>query len=105
MTYEYLRDPQAADYVSGSGWTLYKIYTSAAPVMDEYLGNLQFNDFQGMLSEEAAFDKVTLDKMMVETYTNIIMGESIDSFDVFVKEWYEEGGQRIIDEVNAWYRD
>ncbi len=105
MTYEYLRDPQAADYVSGSGWTLYKIYTSAAPVMDEYLGNLQFNDFQGMLSEEAAFDKVTLDKMMVETYTNIIMGESIDSFDVFVKEWYEEGGQRIIDEVNTWYRD
>ncbi len=103
MTYEFLKDPAAPDYITGEGWKLYTIYTSAAPVMDGYLGKLQFNEFRGMLSEDAAFDKVTLDKMMVECYTNIVMGESLDSFDKFCEEWLEEGGERILEEVNAWY--
>ena len=101
ITYEFLKDPTDPMYISGEGWKLYKIYTSAAPVMDTYMGKLQFNDFQGMLSEDAAFEKVSLDKMMVETYTNIIMGDPIESFDRFVEDWYAEGGQTILDEVNA----
>ncbi len=103
MTYQYMRDPSAADFVSGNGWFLKKVYTTAAPVMDGYMGHLQFNEFQGMLSEEAAFNKVALDTLMVETYTNIIMGESIDSFDTFVEDWYKQGGEQILKEVNEWY--
>ena len=67
------------------------------------MGKLQFNEFQGMLSEDSAFDKVTLDKMMVETYTGIIMGDPIDKFDEFVQEWYDWGGTKMLEEVNAWY--
>ncbi|GEM_PF-3415841 len=100
---DYLKDPKNTANISGEGWKLYKIYTSAAPVMDQYMGNLKFNEYHGMLSEDSAFNKVTLDKMMVECYTNIIMGDSIDTFDAFVKEWYKEGGQTMLDEVNQWY--
>ena len=56
-----------------------------------------------MLSEDSAFNKVSLDKMMVECYTSIIMGDPIDSFDDFVKEWYDAGGKSMLDEVNKWY--
>ena len=100
---DYLKDPKNTANISGEGWKLYKIYTSAAPVMDQYMGNLKFNEYHGMLSEDSAFNKVTLDKMMVECYTNIIMGDPIDTFDAFVKEWYKEGGQTMLDEVNQWY--
>lgn len=102
--YEEIKDPNAQDYLTGAGWWHRLVYTSGAAVMDSYLERgLQFNEFQGMLTEESAFNKVTLDKMMVETYTNIIMGEPADTFDTFVEEWYEEGGQEILDEANAWY--
>ena len=88
-----------------AGWSLEYMVASATNML--YSSPLsfteQFNEFQGMLSEDSAFNKVTLDKLMVETYTNIIMGESVDTFDAFVDEWYAEGGQEILDEANAWY--
>jgi putative aldouronate transport system substrate-binding protein len=34
--------------------------------------------------------------------TKIIMGDSIDLFDQFVKEWYQLGGAEIVKEVNMW---
>jgi len=102
--YEELKDPTDPEWVTGSGWWHNLVYTSGALVMESYLERgLQFNEFQGMLSEDSAFNKVALDKMMVETYTNIIMGEPVDTFDTFVQEWYAEGGQEILEEVNAWY--
>lgn len=100
---DYLKDPKNTANILGEGWKLYKIYTSAAPVMDKYVGSLKFNEFHGMLSEDSAFNKVSLDKMMVECYTSIIMGDPIDSFDDFVKEWYDAGGKSMLDEVNKWY--
>jgi putative aldouronate transport system substrate-binding protein len=102
--YAEIKDPSDPAWLTGAGWWHKLVYTSGASVMESYLERgLQFNEFQGMLSEDSAFNKVTLDKLMVETYTNIIMGESIDTFDAFVAEWYAEGGQEILDEANAWY--
>lgn len=59
--------------------------------------------FQGVLSEDSLFNKTTLDTAMAETFTNIIMGEPIESFDAFVKQWYEQGGEEILKEANDWY--
>lgn len=102
--YAEIKDPSDPAWLTGAGWWHKLVYTSGASVMESYLERgLQFNEFQGMLSEDSAFNKVTLDKLMVETYTNIIMGESVDTFDAFVDEWYAEGGQEILDEANAWY--
>lgn len=102
--YEEIKDPNASDWLTGNGWWHNLVYTQGAEVMESYLKRgLQFNEFQGMLTEDSAFNKVTLDKMMVETYTNIIIGESADTFDTFVSDWYDEGGDTILEEANAWY--
>ncbi|MFD0715403.1 extracellular solute-binding protein [Paenibacillus sp. GCM10027626] len=38
----------------------------------------------------------------VKTFTEIIMGaKPLDYFDEFVKQWHEQGGQQILDEVDA----
>jgi putative aldouronate transport system substrate-binding protein len=45
-----------------------------------------------------------LDSDFHEMAVNIVVGaEDIDFFDIFVEDWYRNGGQAITDEVNAWY--
>ena len=45
-----------------------------------------------------------LEKIEDEAILKIIMGEmAVDEFDTFVKNWYDQGGQEITDEVNAIY--
>jgi putative aldouronate transport system substrate-binding protein len=40
-----------------------------------------------------------------DSYYKIIMGtEPLDYFDTFVKRWYDQGGTRITEEVNAQYK-
>ena len=49
--------------------------------------------------------KAYLDKLELETFTNIIMGQApIDEFDVFVENWKKSGGDDISKEVNEWYQ-
>ena len=46
----------------------------------------------------------SVDKMQAETYVNIIMGtQEADSFDTFVENWKQLGGDQITTEVNDWY--
>lgn len=41
---------------------------------------------------------------MEDVFTKIIMGlEPLDAFDVYVKQWKEQGGDEITKEVNEWY--
>lgn len=102
--YEEIKDPTVSNWVTGNGWWHHLVYTSTANVLEGYIERgMQFNEYQGMLTEESAFNKVSLDAMMVECYTNIIMGDSVDTFDKFVDDWYAMGGQEILDEANAWY--
>ena len=45
-----------------------------------------------------------LEKIEDEAILKIIMGEmEVDEFDTFIKNWYDQGGQEITDEVNAIY--
>ncbi|MEO3946334.1 extracellular solute-binding protein [Gorillibacterium sp. CAU 1737] len=45
-----------------------------------------------------------LKKLATESYLKIIYGEKpIEYFDEFVKQWLDNGGQKITDEVNDWY--
>lgn len=44
-------------------------------------------------------------KLEQETFLKIVYGEEpLDSFDAFVKKWTELGGDKITNEVNAWYK-
>jgi putative aldouronate transport system substrate-binding protein len=45
----------------------------------------------------------TLNDLINETYTKIIMGAPIDTFDKFVEDWKKLGGDAITKEVNEWY--
>ncbi|MCR8657545.1 extracellular solute-binding protein [Paenibacillus endoradicis] len=45
-----------------------------------------------------------LKKLATESYLKIIYGEEpIEYFDEFVKQWMDNGGQKITEEVNEWY--
>lgn len=46
----------------------------------------------------------TLDDILLEGFTKIIMGaESIDYFDTLIEQWYTAGGQSVTDAVNEMY--
>lgn len=54
--------------------------------------------------ESAGEYKADLTKLLDEGYISIITGEKpIDYFDEMVKLWYDNGGQEMTDEANAWY--
>ncbi len=62
------------------------------------------NGFYGAPTPTMAAKKATLDKIEEETFTKIIMGESIDNFDKFVADWNKLGGSQMTAEVNDWNR-
>ncbi|WP_127578949.1 extracellular solute-binding protein [Paenibacillus koleovorans] len=62
-----------------------------------------FNEFYGPPTKTMVDKGSTLKDMEIQTITKIITGSSIDEFDKFVKDWKSLGGDKIIEEVNAWY--
>lgn len=44
----------------------------------------------------------TLQKMEIEVFTKIIMGDPIDEFDKFVEDWKKLGGDDIANEIKEW---
>ena len=45
----------------------------------------------------------TLNKMALETIIKIIYGDSVDSYDEFLKSWNELGGEVVTKEAQEWY--
>jgi putative aldouronate transport system substrate-binding protein len=91
-----------------SQWGWERIYgeDGAFGVLSEYLENDQLirEKFVGAPTDTMTEKLSTLQKMEVEEFVKIIMGESpIEAYDEFVENWYNLGGQAITDEVNAWY--
>ena len=68
-------------------------------------GCVTFDAYAGSLTKAMQEKKAYLDKLELETFTNIIMGQApIDEFDVFVENWKKSGGDDISKEVNEWYQ-
>jgi putative aldouronate transport system substrate-binding protein len=67
--------------------------------------NVSFaSSFVGEPTKSMVENNAYLDKLMMETFCRIIMGqESVDAFDTFVNDWLAAGGSDIIKEVNEWY--
>ncbi|MFD0674057.1 extracellular solute-binding protein [Cohnella sp. GCM10027633] len=66
-------------------------------------GLLVKNEFLGAPTPGMTEKKAILDKMVLETFTNIIIGAPISDFDKFVSDWNKLGGEQITQEVNEWY--
>jgi len=62
--------------------------------------NFLVNAFYGSATPTMAEKNVTLDKLQLETFTEIIMGGDISLFDKFVEDWGKLGGTQITQEVN-----
>lgn len=91
---------EGSDY----GWSQRLITTQSEYVLGEqYKGNYMFDKFNAAPSANMLSKKPILDKLESETFTKIIMGDSIDKFDSFVEEWKKAGGDEITKEVNDWY--
>lgn len=78
---------------------------SSFDVIDKYVqsNNYLYDKFYGSPTPTMVEKMATLQSMEAEVFTNIIMGESIDSFDKFVDDWKKLGGDQITQEINEWY--
>ena len=75
----------------------------AVPILEQVLQDRGiFNRFYGTPTPTMAEKMSTLQTMETEMITKIIMGNSIDLFDKFTKDWYQIGGTEIVEEVNLW---
>jgi len=86
------------------GWVYSTIY-DAQGLLYDYNKNdgLYMTKYKAGPSPTMVEKGATLDKMEVETFTKIIMGEtSIDAFDEFVANWKKLGGDAITEEVAKW---
>jgi putative aldouronate transport system substrate-binding protein len=64
-----------------------------------------YDTFNGAPTPAMLENNAYLSKLTMETFSRIIMGQaSVDSFDAFVQDWLSAGGQKIVDEVNEWYK-
>jgi putative aldouronate transport system substrate-binding protein len=97
------------EFASGSQegfalWGWERIYgpESSYSVIDQYDKNGQFlmDGFTTVPTPTMIERKSTLDKLQNETFINIILGNTIDSFDSFVADWKRLGGDDITKEVN-----
>lgn len=93
------------DWKTGStyGWAMHKYLTESELVLSQYK-SYQYDEFMGAPTPSMISYNPTLDKLELETFTKIIMGASLDQFDDFVKKWHQQGGDKIIPEVNEWYK-
>ena len=69
-------------------------------------GILKQGKLPSVVTEAEETYRTDLDKLISETYIDIITGEKpIEYFDTFVQMWYDQGGTEIEQEVNDWYTD
>jgi putative aldouronate transport system substrate-binding protein len=75
----------------------------SVPILESVLKDRGIlNRFYGTPTPTMAAKMPTLQTLEAEMVTKIIMGDSIDLFDQFVKDWYSTGGEDITKEVNDW---
>ncbi|WP_214630908.1 extracellular solute-binding protein [Paenibacillus agaridevorans] len=98
-----------AKYLEGDeqSWGYYKVFgpEGSYKVIEEMLEKNLFlrSEYYGPPTPTMGEKNSTLDTLVKETFTKIIMGAaSIDEFDKFVSDWKKLGGDDITKEVNEW---
>jgi putative aldouronate transport system substrate-binding protein len=73
-------------------------------VLDKLIQANQFTPsaYNTVPSERMAELAPTLGKLTVETVVKIITGENVDNYDSFLEKWYNLGGTKLIEDVQAW---
>ncbi|GBF75057.1 ABC transporter substrate-binding protein [Paenibacillus sp. 598K] len=101
-------------YANGSStdpehWAYAQVFgkESAYTVIDQYVtsNSLKMTEFYGSPTPTMVEKESNLKNREFETFTKIIMGDPIESFDKFVAEWKKLGGDAITEEVNDWAKN
>ncbi len=79
---------------------------SSFDIIDRYVQSEDYlyDKFYGSPTATLVERNATLQAMEEEVFTNIIMGAPIDTFDKFVEDWKNLGGDDITKELNEWYK-
>lgn len=89
-------------------WGIWLSYgpDSSCSLIDYYVDNdlYELNLYYGNPTQSILDNQAVLDKLFKDYAYKIIIGElPLDAYDEFIQKWYEQGGQQITDDVNAWY--
>jgi len=74
-------------------------------VLNEYYVKNRYimSGFYGAATPAMAGKQSTLDKLVLQEFTKIIVGNSpVEDFDKFVRDWHNIGGAEVTKEVNEW---
>lgn len=73
--------------------------------LDQKEKNNLTSDLRGsFVSESMIENQAVLEDLEIQTFTNIITGQSpVDEFDSFVEQWNVLGGEMITQEINEWH--
>ncbi|WP_158289454.1 extracellular solute-binding protein [Paenibacillus flagellatus] len=101
---------QITEYRKGSGSSWKEASRSdswgAGPIVNNvYLKEDRFmpDRFITVPTPSMVQKKANLDKMELETFTKIVLGAPLDTFDQFVQDWKRLGGDDMTKEANDWY--
>lgn len=98
-------------HLNGTGeameWAYERVFgeQGSFSVINQYLKDdlLVYDEFYGLPTPTMAEKNTILEKIEIEVFTKIIMGDPIENFDKFVRDWWEIGGSQITKEVNEWH--
>ena len=94
----YLKD---AENASAEDWAAYTSRITACKILNDGRTNKVESLFFGE-TETMVTDWWSLENLESDTYLKIVTGESsLDEFDRFVENWYQNGGETITKEVRA----
>lgn len=98
-------DPE--DPIFGAGIGLYTVFgdpQGAYAALDRLIQKDMFvySAYNSLPTDRMAENAATLKKLTVETIVKIITGESVDTYDDFLKTWYALGGQDVIEDAQTW---
>lgn len=78
-------------------------YSVIEKMWDE--GRIIVDEYQALPTETMTAKSSILKDALEAAMIKVIMGEDISTYEKAVEEWYQNGGQTITDEVNAWYEE
>lgn len=67
-------------------------------------GRIYTDKFTAIPSDFMQQNLTDLNEQLLAQYLKIIMGDDIATFDQAVDTWYSNGGDKITEEVNEWYK-
>lgn len=105
-TYENLLKYKDGDIAQ---WNAYHIFgpngtfSVIGKMWDE--GRIILDEYQAIPTETMTEKKEILKDALETAMIKVIMGEDISVYEKAVKDWYTNGGQRMTDDVNEWYKN